>query len=378
MQVGIFSVADHYPSELARSSSEFFNELISQAVEADRLGFHSFWLAEHHFHEYGAVPRPALVLSAIAAKTSRIRLGPAVAILPFDNPLRVAEDFAILDIVSNGRLDFGVGSGYLSHEYAGFSVDASTRREQFDEALSIITQAWRGERFSFEGKFYRVDDLQLNVLPLQKPQPEISIAVLRNEAAKFVGLQRRGMLMIPYASTEKLDELAETCSAYKSAYAEATEAVAYAASSPQAGSEGACIVSKSVGTASMPSSAAHNYAPKARFALHTYCGKDTHEAREFARPYMERYVRTRLYAKHRPFDLLIEKNLIAVGDSAEILRVARLYKDAGLDDFLMLMNFGGMPSEAVLESMALISEQVIPELCSGSVGAATAAASASS
>ncbi len=342
MRFGIFSVSDHYPDHIARSLSEFYSELREQARLADELGYYSFWVAEHHFHEYGVVPRPTMLLAAIAQCTKAIKLGSAVAVLPFDNPLRAAEDFAMLDIISGGRLEFGVGSGYLKHEYEGFGLDPEERRGRFDEALELICKSWRGERFSFDGKFFKVDSVQLNVLPLQKPLPPVFVAVLRNEAAFFVGRKQMGILMIPYANTNHVDELRETCTAYLNEY----HAAAGSANGAAAGSTNGA--------------AAHG-PPRIQFGLHCYCAPTTAEAREFAKPFMDRYVESRLYAKKRPFDELLEKNLIAVGDPHEIVRVARLYENAGLTDVLMIMNFGGLPHEKVQESMKLIAKEVLPE-----------------
>jgi alkanesulfonate monooxygenase SsuD/methylene tetrahydromethanopterin reductase-like flavin-dependent oxidoreductase (luciferase family) len=149
MRLGLFSVVDHYPSELERATGDFYAELLEQAEAADEWGFDSFWVAEHHFHEYGAVPRPPVLLAAAAQRTRRIRLGSGVVVLPFDHPLRVAEDYAMVDVLSGGRLNLGVGSGYLKHEYAGFGVDPEDKRARFDEALEILLRAWTGERFSY-------------------------------------------------------------------------------------------------------------------------------------------------------------------------------------------------------------------------------------
>lgn len=163
MRFGIFSVADHYPRELRRSATELYGELRDQAEAADALGFDSFWIAEHHFHEYGAVPRPPVWLAAAAQRTRRIRLGSAVVVLPFDNPLRTAEDYAMVDMLSGGRLNLGVGSGYLTHEYAGFGLSLEEKRERFTEALEIVLRAWTGERFSYEGRFPHIENVQLNL-----------------------------------------------------------------------------------------------------------------------------------------------------------------------------------------------------------------------
>lgn len=325
MKFGIFSVVDHYPKELKRDVGSFYEELLEQVEAAEALGFDSFWIAEHHFHEYGAIPRPAIWMAAAAQRTKRIKLGCAVVVLPFDNPLRAAEDLAMVDILSNGRLELGAGSGYLAHEFAGFNLDPKDKRERFDESLAILRKAWTGERFSHIGKFYNCHDVQLNVVPIQK-EPRIHIAALRNEVAPFVGTQKLPMMMIPYATTEKLEELAGTTGKYREAFL-------------AAGGDAKQI--------------------EISFGLHTHCAATTAQARKECEEAMERYVRTRLYAKQRPIDELIEKDLVAFGDADEVLRVARQYRQAGLTNFLAINNFGGLPHKQVLKSMELIAKGVM-------------------
>ncbi len=327
MHFGIFSVVDHYPKELSRNSGELYGELLDQAEAADALGFDSFWIAEHHFHEYGGIPRPPVWMAAAAERTRRIRLGSAVVVLPFDNPLRTAEDYAMVDVLSGGRLNLGVGSGYLKHEFDGFGVRVEDKRERFDEALDILLTAWRGERFSYRGTYHRVVDVQLNVLPVQKPRPPVWIAVLRNEAAPFVGARGFPIMMIPYATTESLEEITATARAFKTTFVRA-------GGRPE--------------DATIP------------FGLHTHCAETTAQARAEAREPMDRYVRTRLFARQRPFDLLVDKDLLAVGDPDEITRVARRYREAGLTHFLAISNFGGLPHQQVLRSMELMAKHVLP------------------
>ncbi len=326
MKFGIFSVVDHYPNELKRDVGTFYEELLEQVEAAEQLGFDSFWIAEHHFHEYGAIPRPAIWIAAAAQRTKRIKLGCAVVVLPFDNPLRVAEDLAMVDILSNGRLQVGVGSGYLAHEFDGFNINPDEKRERFDESLTILTKAWSGEKFSFSGNYYNCKDVQLNVVPVQNPSPPIHIAVLRNEVAPFVGAKQLPMMMIPYATTEHLDELKATTSSYRAALAEA-------------GGDG--------------------QQAEISFGLHTYCASTTAGARKECEEAMNRYVRTRLYARQRPIDSLIDKDLVAFGDPEEVLRVAGHYQDAGLTNFLAINNFGGLPHKKVLQSMELIAKGVL-------------------
>ena len=112
---------------------------------------------------------PAVLLTAMAAKTSRIRLGTAISVLPFRNPLTVAESYAMVDMLSGGRLVLGVGSGYLSHEFEGFSVLPQEKRDRFDEALEVLRMALTGGRVDFDGRYHKVEGVSLNVAPVQRP-----------------------------------------------------------------------------------------------------------------------------------------------------------------------------------------------------------------
>jgi alkanesulfonate monooxygenase SsuD/methylene tetrahydromethanopterin reductase-like flavin-dependent oxidoreductase (luciferase family) len=235
----------------------------------------------------------------------------------------------MVDVLSGGRLSLGTGSGYLSHEFAGFGVEPADKHERFDEALEIVLKAWTGERFSHQGRFYQVRDVQLNVAPLQKPHPPIWIAVLRNEAAAQVGKRGFPIMMIPYATTEHITELAETVTAFRDAFADG-------GGDPR--------------NATVP------------FGLHTYVSDSFAQASADARPAMERYVRTRLYAVQRPFETLVEQDVVAIGDPYEVLRVARRYEAAGFTHFLAIANFGGLPHKRVLRSMELMARHVLPRL----------------
>lgn len=327
MRFGVFSVVDHYPAELPRTTGQFYGELLEQAEAAEALGFDSFWIAEHHFHEYGAVPAPPVWLGAAAQRTRRIRLGAAVVVLPFRNPLQVAEDYAMVDVLSGGRLNLGAGSGYLKHEFDGFGVPVEEKRDRFDEALEIVLRAWTGERFSHAGTWHTVRDVQLNVVPVQRPRPPVWLAVLRNEAAVHVGKKGFCPMMIPYATTERLSELAQTVTAFRDAFADA-------GGDPRA--------------ATVP------------FGLHAYVADSLGQATADAKGAMDRYVRTRLYARQRPYDLLVDRQLIAFGSPDDVIRVARAYEQAGLTDFLAITNFGGLEHAKVLRSMELMARHVLP------------------
>jgi alkanesulfonate monooxygenase SsuD/methylene tetrahydromethanopterin reductase-like flavin-dependent oxidoreductase (luciferase family) len=325
MKLGIFSVVDAYPDEDARPVQQLYSELLEQAELADKLGFDSFWIAEHHFHPYGVVPRAAIWLAAAAQRTRRIRLGAAVVVLPFDNPLRTAEDYAMVDVLSSGRLNIGVGSGYLQHEFAGFNLDSAEKRQRFDEALGIITQAWSGARVEHNGRFYKARDVQLNVLPVQKPMPPLAVAILNNDAARFVGAYGANLMLIPYATVERGADLASIVQAYDAGRRESSDVVVRAGSGD------------------------------VYFALHAYCGETIEQAQQESRAYFERYARTRLYARQRPFETLHQNELLAIGDSMYISRLMRQYDAMGLTHFLAITNFGGMPHAAVCASMSRLA-----------------------
>src|SRR5206468_2861046 len=153
------------------SAADVYHRVIEQAEAADELGFEAMWLAEHHFTDYGITPSPAVLGTAIAGRTRRLRIGTGVAILPFHDPRRLAEDYAMLDVLSEGRLDFGVGRGYQPAEFAGFGVSMADSRARFNEALQIIEGLWTNDVFSYHGDHFRFDDLSLYPRQVQAPPP---------------------------------------------------------------------------------------------------------------------------------------------------------------------------------------------------------------
>ena len=136
------------------------NEL-TQVEWSEELGFDEVWFTEHHFIDYGLSVDPATLASAAAARTRRVRIGLAAAILPFHHPLRLAEQMALVDIISEGRLDVGVGRGNRPAEFAGYRVPQQESRERFDETVDVIQRAWTEERFSYRGRFFTFDDVRV-------------------------------------------------------------------------------------------------------------------------------------------------------------------------------------------------------------------------
>lgn len=167
-----FGLINTHPVPHGTSEIEIYRDSLEEYVFAEKLGYDGVFLAEHRFSEYG---RPAIdVISAyVAALTTRIRIGIAVSVLPLHDPIQTAERYATLDVLSNGRLDFGVGRGNQPKEFEGAGVPMSEARERFDESLDIILQAWTQDKVNYDGRFFHYHDLAVMPKPIQKPYPPI-------------------------------------------------------------------------------------------------------------------------------------------------------------------------------------------------------------
>src|SRR5580658_9290794 len=172
MEFGYFTLSDNHYESNPRSANEFVADITAEALYADQLGMHSAWIGEHHFNSLGVLSCPDLVLAYIAARTKHIRLAPAVTVLPLHHPIRVAEQWATLDLLSGGRVDFAAGRGYDAREYEPFRVSFADNQGIFEEGLELIRRLWAAEdRISHHGKHYSFDDVRITPKPVQRPIP---------------------------------------------------------------------------------------------------------------------------------------------------------------------------------------------------------------
>lgn len=171
-----------------------FEELIEQCVAADELGFETVFLAEHHFSRVGICPSPLMILAAIAQRTRRIRLGTGICIMPFHNPVHLAEQAALLDVLSGGRLELGIGRGSQPKEFQGFNISPSESRERLQEGLEILVRLLEGEEVTFHGKYYSCVEAEIHPKPIQKPRPPIWIAGTSPETYTFAGEKNLNIL----------------------------------------------------------------------------------------------------------------------------------------------------------------------------------------
>ena len=174
-----FALITHLPWPEDSDARSIVDQTIDDIALAEELGFHSAWLAEHHFTRYGIGSSVLVFASAIAARTSKIRLGTAVIVPPLHNPIRLAEDTATLDLISNGRFDAGFGRGASRSEFTPYGVDHSDTQASFQESINMIRGMWTTSEYTHKGNFYDVHQANLVPQPVQRPHPPVYIAATR-------------------------------------------------------------------------------------------------------------------------------------------------------------------------------------------------------
>ncbi|GIW42414.1 MAG: luciferase [Candidatus Binatia bacterium] len=351
MKFAVFSLMQ-WPED--RSSLDVFRNELSQLVLAEEQGYDAAWLAEHHFSRYGIAPSIHLNAAYLAARTKKLRIGTAVTILPFFHPLRVAEEIAMLDHLSEGRIDWGVGRGYQGHEFAGFGVDITQSHLLFREQLEIVRGAWTNERFGYEGKFFRFEPLEVLPKPVQKPHPPIRVAAISPSTLEWAADHGYPVLTDQFSPTDRIAEM-------RGVYFERLR---------KAGID--------PGSFELP------------VLRHVYVGKTFARAREEARPALLWYYRALArvgspggpsgkipenYSFYRLFGegyfdpdrdpdgfcaFLFDQCTI-VGDAAFCReKIAELRERCRLDYLIAWQNFGCLPHEATLESQKRLIEEVAP------------------
>jgi len=202
MQFGLFGGARAKRGGPSGDSAGY-GDFIDYIVEAERLGYRSIFLVEHHFTGYAQVSASLTLLSYLAARTQTIRLGTAVVVLPWHNPVLVAEEAATLDLLSGGRLDFGVGKGYRDYEFSGFCVPIEEATERFDEAIEVIRKAWTTEgRFSHHGKRWNYQDVVVEPAPVQQPHPPFWLGAGSMESIRRAAREGYNLLLDQIGSTD--------------------------------------------------------------------------------------------------------------------------------------------------------------------------------
>ena len=320
MRLSAFSVVDSYAVDPA--VDDRLPQVVALARGADDAGLSALWVAEHHFQPGGVCPAPPVLLAACGAVTRRLRLGVLVSVLPFHAPVEVAEQYATLDRLLGGRLNLGVGSGYIPLEFEGFGVDPTRKRELFDRALATLVAAFAGEEVRVDRPDAR--PVRLNVRPVQRPHPPIWVAVQRPEAIPHVARRGLSIALIPYATVRDRSELA-------------AEIASYRANLP-AGRRGEVAV-----------------------AMHVYAGDRPDMARAALRRYLESRLRTQsaFYEQKARADPDaaglegIERSGFApIGRPPDVVASLKGLAEIGVDELLGIFDFGGLDPVEVERSVA--------------------------
>jgi alkanesulfonate monooxygenase SsuD/methylene tetrahydromethanopterin reductase-like flavin-dependent oxidoreductase (luciferase family) len=310
---------------------QLYAQVMRQCELAEELGYDTFFCAEHHFHEYGVVPDPAVMLSALAQRTRRIRLGTAISILTFHDPRRIAETYSMLDMMSCGRLVFGVGSGYLAHEFVGYDRDPKEKRERFNENLDIVRRLMAGETLSYRGRFSKSEKVVLNVLPHEGRVPPIYVAVLARDAAYHVGLQKNRLFTVPYASCKDFADIGTMLEDYRRGLAEA---------------------------------AIEAHDDDHVFTLWAHVADSDEDAKREAKAAYDLYVDTRLYAKKHTYEDIIANGIHLFGSVDTVRTKVRELHAMGIRHVATKHNFGALDAKLVERSMTLFAREVMPALVS--------------
>jgi alkanesulfonate monooxygenase SsuD/methylene tetrahydromethanopterin reductase-like flavin-dependent oxidoreductase (luciferase family) len=207
MRFGLFGSAQAKRGGPDVDSGAGFRDFVEYNVEAEALGFCSTFLVEHHFTGFGQISATLNLLTWIAARTTTLRLGTAVLVLPWHNPVLLAEQAATLDLLSEGRLDFGIGMGYRYREFAGFCIPMEEAEERFDESLDVILKAWTSDApWSHRGKYWQFEDVVVEPPTAQKPHPPLWMGAGSPASIKKVAAQGYKLLLDQYASVEEIGE----------------------------------------------------------------------------------------------------------------------------------------------------------------------------
>lgn len=215
MKFGYFTLSDNrYPNN-PRTPEQFVREIFQQALHAEKIGLNAAWIGEHHFNLLGVNPCPNMLLAQLAGATKRIRLAPAVVLLPVHHPLHVAEEWATLDLLSGGRVDFAAGRGYDRLEYLPFGADFQNSAELFAEGLEIVWRAWTEPgKWSHKGRFYQFENIEVRPRPVQQPLRPY-VACFSRSSMELAARNDWNIIFAPFAAAMVYGSLADGVAAFR-------------------------------------------------------------------------------------------------------------------------------------------------------------------
>jgi alkanesulfonate monooxygenase SsuD/methylene tetrahydromethanopterin reductase-like flavin-dependent oxidoreductase (luciferase family) len=346
MEFGYFTLSDNHYENNTRSPNQFVADITAEALYADELGMHSAWIGEHHFNSLGVLSCPDLVLAYIAARTKHIRLAPAVTVLPLHHPIRVAEQWATLDLLSNGRVDFAAGRGYDKREYLPFNVSFDNNQEIFEEGLELVRELWAAEdRITHKGKHYSFEDVRITPKPVQRPIPTYvaSFSILSIELAARLGCH---LVVAPFAAAMSFGGLRQVVDLYN-------ETCVKYGKQP-----GRVMCSYFTHFADNPAQERAQRERQVRYYKECVIPafpSDPKTAPPSYRYFIEMVERLQ---KVRPEDLT--ENSVLIGSAQQITDTLKKAEAAGISEVILYVNVGLKPHNQVKDEMARFMAEVAP------------------
>ena len=326
---------------------------LDQMAWSEDLGFDEVWLTEHHFIDYGLSVDPATLACAVASRTSRIRIGLAAAILPFHDPIRLAEQMALVDIISKGRLDVGIGRGNRPSEFRGYRIPQVESRERFDEAAHIMVRAWTEERFSYDGRFFQLDDVRVIPKPVQKPHPPVYQVCVSPDSIEGTAL--RGWPMLNSILFGGVEQLAASRDRYVATLQKAGRSPADIASLLSRWG-----VSRQIYVAPTDAQALAEAKDAEMWYQESFRKFVIPERIEDSHPALQPGFRAMAERLSKiTWDGLVAETL-AFGSPDTVSRHIEQMRQMGVGQVLCWMSFGGLPEEKVRRSMELFVREVMP------------------
>jgi alkanesulfonate monooxygenase SsuD/methylene tetrahydromethanopterin reductase-like flavin-dependent oxidoreductase (luciferase family) len=353
---------------LSDDNREVYPEAIAQIEMADELGYHTAWVVEHHFlPEFSHSPRPEIFLGHLAARTKNIRLGHGVVVLPIQHPVRVAEGIATLDILSNGRVEFGTGRGLSPLEMRSFGVDPANTREMWEESLGMMKHIWHDEVFEHDGKYWKVPPRPVLPKPVQNPHPPMWMAGTQPQSFEIAGERGLGMIALNAGRADRLEKVIHH---YKDSVAHATPIGAFT------NNKFATMIMVHCGdddeeAKELGATAAKWYLGVGRRYSRDFAGSDEGAWGSYAPDQVPESYRWYAEMAKKGVDLKSslgslsteEMNSMAVviaGTPDHVLEQLKPFVDVGVDEVMLLMQMGTIPGDKVLRSVELVGKEVLP------------------
>ncbi len=347
MEFGYFTLSDNAYSDNSRTSESFLHDIVTESILADRLGMASVWIGEHHFNRRGCIPMPSLLLAWIAAEAKNVRLAPAVVVLPMHNPIGVAEEWATLDQLSHGRVEFAMGRGYDAAEYAPFGADFQRSAEIFSEGIDLLWRCWtEPEPFSFKGEFYQAENIQVCPRPFQKTLVP-TVACFSRYSMEIAAARDWNIIFAPFATGLIFGGLAKATEAYRDE----------AAKHGRAPGKAKCSYFIHIGG----SPAEEQYGRDCLLRYFNHSGmRQTRQDRAHALPPSMQYMKKvhEALATMKSSDL--DEGSILVGSPQRIVDSLKRVEAAGIDEVILYFNHGLKPHRMVKEQMEQFMAEIAP------------------